>query len=396
MHILYVTLTFPPDTGWGGIGTYVYHMSRGMVARGHRVTVLCGYKDRKYEEDRSGLRIVRELEPHARSWQERSEEIAAWIESQPREHRPNVIEFAEYGANGVFFQRRNPDFPTVVKLHLPACLCALYDAHPLKAIVLRRFPSKVMRCEEVAEHESARRAHVVVSPSAWLMATLEKRKWSFPVTRSVVPNPIGYEHPSNLRKKDYQALEILWLARMDRLKGAPLVPAICREVWRQEPLTRFELIGQDKHRENNESWYEWVLRKTPPRFREQIRMLGGVPHAQIPEHLARHSVAVFASKVENFPYTVLESMDAGLACVVASGGGAHEVGVDGVTVLNSPRRASEIAARLVRLLRDPNMRQRMGAAAQNQVRAEFGTEVISQKMELVYLTAIERAGIKSL
>src|SRR5258706_11715500 len=99
MHIAFVTTTYPPETGWGGIGTYAFHMARGMVARGHLVTVVCGYKNQPSETSDGNLRIVRRI-PSSLSPAERSEFAANVLEQEVERNRIDVVEFAEYGGCG--------------------------------------------------------------------------------------------------------------------------------------------------------------------------------------------------------------------------------------------------------------------------------------------------------
>jgi hypothetical protein len=40
MKICLVSQEYPPETGWGGIGTYTRHLAKGLAARGHQVTVV--------------------------------------------------------------------------------------------------------------------------------------------------------------------------------------------------------------------------------------------------------------------------------------------------------------------------------------------------------------------
>src|SRR5881409_593801 len=124
MHIAYITTTYPPETGWGGIGTYVFHMARGMVARGHLVTIICGYAKEPSEITDGNLRIIRQIPPRLGP-AERSEGVAHILEQQIAENQIDVGEFAEYGGDGLVFQRRHPEFPTVVKLHCPTRLCSI-------------------------------------------------------------------------------------------------------------------------------------------------------------------------------------------------------------------------------------------------------------------------------
>src|SRR3990172_439748 len=40
MNVCLVSPEYPPETGWGGIGTYTRHLAQGLASRGHRVTVV--------------------------------------------------------------------------------------------------------------------------------------------------------------------------------------------------------------------------------------------------------------------------------------------------------------------------------------------------------------------
>lgn len=40
LRILFLSTEYPPETGWGGIGTYTYNMAKALAERGHQVHVL--------------------------------------------------------------------------------------------------------------------------------------------------------------------------------------------------------------------------------------------------------------------------------------------------------------------------------------------------------------------
>src|SRR5205814_5018589 len=149
------------ETGWGGIGTYAFHMARGMVARGYFVTVLCGHAAEPSETTEGNLRIVRQIPPNL-SPAERSELVATLLEQQIEQNRIDIVEFAEYGGDGLVFQRRNRQFPTVVKLHCPTRLCSIGESPawqaPLRWLYFGQRGQKV----EKMERESVARASVVI------------------------------------------------------------------------------------------------------------------------------------------------------------------------------------------------------------------------------------------
>jgi glycogen synthase len=391
MHIAYVTTTYPPETGWGGIGTYVYHMARGMSARGHNVTILCGYNEAPSESNDGNLRIVRRIPCDGLAALERSKLIARLVEHEIHTQGVNVVEFAEYRGDGVVFQRRNPAFPTVVKLHCPTRLCSIGESPLWQRPFRWLFIGRMGKTIEQLEKESVARASVVVSPSQWLLRVLQKTFWRLPRLALRIPNPFGGwpgESGTLTPSKDYSAPDVLFLGRLARLKGAELVPKIMRMVWRQVPSARFEFIGQDTPRSKTENWGHVIMRSAPQQQRQQITLRGGIPYLDLPDHLARHSIAVFASTLENFPYATMECMWSGLACVVGSRGGAHELGDDGVSAMNTPCRTANIAEAVIKLLQNPSLRSRIGSVAREHVQSEFGLSHIAEKMEAVYQHAM--------
>ena len=84
---------------------------------------------------------------------------------------------------------------------------------------------------------------------------------------------------------------------------------------------------------------------------------------------------VMSSVTEGLGSTVLDAMAMGLAVVGTRAGGIPEAVEDGVTgVLVPPARADALADALVRVVGDPALRERLGAAGQARVRAEFDVD----------------------
>src|SRR5260370_29129889 len=40
LNICLISEEYPPETGWGGIGTYTYNLAKGLTDLGHRVHVI--------------------------------------------------------------------------------------------------------------------------------------------------------------------------------------------------------------------------------------------------------------------------------------------------------------------------------------------------------------------
>ena len=104
----------------------------------------------------------------------------------------------------------------------------------------------------------------------------------------------------------------------------------------------------------------------------------------VPALLPQHEVFVLLSDHEGMPITVLEAMRAGL-CVLASDlpGIREQIAPNqtGVLVTHNPH---AIAEQLLRLVKEPALRKRLGKAAQQTFEADFTAERMAQRVLEVY------------
>lgn len=114
----------------------------------------------------------------------------------------------------------------------------------------------------------------------------------------------------------------------------------------------------------------------------------------IPEILSAVDLLVLPSLWEGLPNALLEAMAAGLPVVATAVGGTPEVVVDGVTgFLVPPRDPQALADAILRLLRDPELRQRMGEAGRARVAAHFSIEQMVHKTEALYEQLLAEKGL---
>jgi glycosyltransferase involved in cell wall biosynthesis len=108
---------------------------------------------------------------------------------------------------------------------------------------------------------------------------------------------------------------------------------------------------------------------------EHVRLLGGLRPIAVRDELRRSEVFVLSSLAEGISNAAIEAMSCGLPVVMTDCGGAREAMTDGVEGLIVPVwDPLAMAEAILRLARDPALRERMGQAGRERVVSEFTAE----------------------
>jgi len=131
---------------------------------------------------------------------------------------------------------------------------------------------------------------------------------------------------------------------------------VADRVLRAVPAARFVIAG------------DGALRAVVERRIEELGLIGRVLllgwRRDVARLMAAFDLLLHTSRWEGLPRVVPQAMSVGLAVVATAVDGAPEVVRDGETgLLAPPRDVSALAAGVVRLLRDPQLRRRMGHRA---------------------------------
>jgi glycosyltransferase involved in cell wall biosynthesis/uncharacterized membrane protein len=128
------------------------------------------------------------------------------------------------------------------------------------------------------------------------------------------------------------------------------------------------------------------------RLAGRVELLGA--RRDVPELLAAADLFVLSSRSEGLPISVLEAMAAGLPVVATNVGGVSELVVDGETgFLVPPADPRALAEALERLLRDPELRHRFGAAARRRAKRRFDVARFHEAHVRLYCRELELRGL---
>lgn len=386
MHIGFLTFESPFGSNGGGVASYLRGAIPALIDSGHRVTLITasrgGDGPNPYPDT---LRMVTVKLPQAH-WYVSKLPLAGkfltlplreaeWsitfrraVEQAMREEPMHLLEVTELGA---WWVARNPIVPLVVRLHGAEYTFSRYAGNPLTVGSLwnRRLQRQVLN-----------RAAAVTSPSRFQAAEVTQEMQWQPRRITVVPNVIApemLERANGARPQagpNVDSPVILYTGRLAPVKGTPILLEAAVEVLKQFPRAEFVLAGG------------WQM-TTPPHDwgNPRITWVGHQDVNQLAELYQRATVFVMPSYYETFGISCLEAMAFQVPVVATRAGALPElVEHDRVGLTVAPGDPAALAEAICHLLRDLNLRRRLGSAGRDRVLAQFTASAVRHQMIAAY------------
>ena len=414
MRIAYISCEYPPESVWGGIGTYVGQAARMMKDLGHHVEVFTTSGSRRWSRV-----MVDGILVHYVQWTDRNEfgVAAGHAFAQRHAEEPfDVLEGPEYKADARVAIKLVPAIPLVVRMHTPSLTIARLTAdngpgarlghatamvkHIAASLVKLKVPEllsfRVPTIQQAYELDRVEQAHAraadIVSSPCKDLCEHARIEWS---VASDAIQLLPYPYAPNA---EYLALEpnvvgytVGYVGRMERRKGIEDFVAAIPLIMEAVPEAKIKFIGSPvPHPGTGVPYDKWLLERLK-RFGDRVECLGKFPLAEMPSVYAGLDICVYPSIWENFPNVCLEAMSAARAVVATNSGGMHEMledGKHGRVVPPQDHRA--LSAAVIALLRDPAERIRSGHSARQRILDAYGPRHIGQMTEALFLEAIRR------
>ena len=176
------------------------------------------------------------------------------------------------------------------------------------------------------------------------------------------------------------------LARLFELKGHDCMIAAAPQIVAQVPDVRFLFIGDGVLRETLQTEIARLG------LAEHFVFAGLIPPEQVPEYLAQVDVLAHLSLREGLPRACVQALATAKAVVAYPLDGTPEVVLDGETgLLGAPEDVAQVAANVVRLLQDRELRERLGRRGQQLVLERFDWRKMADTLETSYLEGVAKA-----
>ncbi|MBM4439386.1 MAG: glycosyltransferase [Candidatus Rokubacteria bacterium] len=254
--------------------------------------------------------------------------------------------------------------------NLPGLLAGRLAGVPVLVASRRGHAINLTPAQRRVDRLVRRLAHVTVVNAEALRRTLQEEEGPRPV--AVIPNCVLERGPVvPLDRVTESGPVVGMVANFRAPKDHRTFLRAARLVVEKVPTAEFRMIGRGPE--------EPAMRELAAHLElgARVRFLGALAPEAVWAAVNRFTVSVLASHSEGMPNAVLEAMLAGRPVVATAVGGVPEVVEDGVTgYLVRPRDASALAAPIARLLKDPAIAVRMGAAARERARTRHGVDAM--------------------
>ena len=404
MHILNLTHLFHPALG--GTERALLDLSREMVKRGHRVTVLTSNQlaledfqrprsrsSLPEEETREGIRIIRvRLPPFQRTLLAKLGSLCLrshspsgdflWYMAQVP-HLPQMIRRA---------RKLNPDILYAVPFPTATPYYAWQTARKLGC------PWVIQpHIHEAQMNASLRKIIKWLFPRASAVLTNTEPEKKFLVDQGLESSKIqvfgqGLSGASllpgdgrNFRRRQGWTDEpvVVFLGRKVAGKGIETLLSAMALVWAETPQAVLILAGQTS------PYFQDLLGRHPVGGDARLRSLDNFPEEEKIDLLAAADLLALPSAVESFGVVFLEAwaqekpvIGANIPAVAA----LVEEGKDGFLVPDDDPPA--LSQAILRLLNNPDLRRRLGEAGRAKVRERYEAGKVAEKMEAFFLELI--------
>ncbi len=173
------------------------------------------------------------------------------------------------------------------------------------------------------------------------------------------------------------------IARFQDVKGHDVFQAMARQVAQAIPEARFVVAGENVHGKSADDAYKARIlsaHQADPLLRERLVYLGFRPDAE--RVMAAADVVVCSSSFESYGMVNVEAMASGKPVVSTRRGGPSETVADGETgYLVDAGDADALARHVIDLLRDPALRQKLGAAGRARVEQRFSAQSMASRFD---------------
>jgi len=401
MRIAYVSYEHPLSIAGGGIGTYIDQIASLMSQLNNDVELFSATGADSYE-----CLLTNNYKLHlipAASQKDFGEQVAKAFALVQQTNPFDLIEGAEYGADTLLIKKKFPEIPLVIKLHTPKFLVnRLNNVEPTLLSKLRYMISGMLKGEspkpywrvtddiDDPERELYQLADTVSSPSSSL-AEIVKTEWGKKEI-AILAHPFSLTElmpviHTNLEDR----IRVLFIGRLERRKGIYDLAKSIPMILKQNPCITFGFAGSDYPSIKAGMTTKAYLQKYLAPYFGSLEFFGLLSPDELNYRLIEADICIFPSLWENLGYVCMEAMLAEKAVIASKNGGMAEM-ISHLEngYLISPNSPEEIAAAVLELSANHDLRLKLANAARERILKKYDASTIGLETELLYRQTLNK------
>lgn len=359
LHVAFLTAEYviPPDKLDGGLATYVRNAARGLVARGHNVSVFC-LSDRAADWMDHGVHVYEILaDPFRLQWGvrrlwgqvletartfENSSRLAKRLFDVHTQQPVDVIQAASYQAVGLTLCN-NGIIPVITRIS---------SSSPLYRRADGKNGSPLAVLTDWCEDYQVRRSDRSFAPSELMVGCFSGSRGTRP---DLVRSPVGaYSedlddsfYDTHLKGMKY----LLYFGTLNRMKGVEVLSRAIGPLVDEFPDLHVVFIGRTGSLRDKQ-YYAGKILSGNGRWSDHMHHFEALPKQLLYPAVRGAYGVVIPSLIDNYPNTCLEAMRFGRIVVGTRMSSIDEMIVDGETgILTESGNVESLRAGISRLLR---------------------------------------------
>lgn len=395
MKICLISKEYPPETGFGGIGTYTYQLAQELSRNGHDVTVISKalksekiYKDKKVRV----YRIFDEPVPfrgftrlsnfitngwfsyywHSRSVFKKINEIIK------EEGEFDIIEVPLWDGESLAYSE-DINIPLVVRLQTP-----IFKSREL----LNQKPNKTL---EKIEKETLEKAILIPSISESVGRMIAKH---YAISsKKIRVNHLGLNLPK-IKKPIFKSnsFKLLYVGRLELRKGTEEFINSLNEILTKNPNITIDIVGKDIPQAPGDIFYKDYFKQTVNKnLQNRVKFYGFVNDKSLQKFYKNCDCLIAPSRYESFGLIFLEAFRYGKPVIGTRAGGIPEIVKENKTgLLVDINNSDQISKAVLKIFKNEKLRKRLGENAFKDLRSSFSSEKMAEESLHIYNEAIQK------
>ena len=373
LHICFLTHEYPM-TGktQGGIGSVVQTIGQALHNKGVRVSVVGVYNgiEREIYDNDEEVHVWRL--PGAQ-WK-----VANFIPNSKRLvkklyqiHQETPIDIIEGAELSFAFIPKNFPAKKVIRMH---------GGHHFFAVTLGKKPAL---WRSFQEKRSFAKADGLIAVSDFVGNTTQSLL-HFSKPFETIYNIVDTGKFYAASNEKIIARKILFVGTLVEKKGVRQLVEAMPKILEVYPDATLDIVGRDwKDPQTGTSYTVLLKQSITPQIAHAVRLVGALPHDEIPKRIEEAEVCVYPSHMEAMPIAWLEALGMGKAVVASKLGPGPEAVIDQKTgLLCNPLDPSDIAQKIIAMFADRQKAQEMGKQAREDVLTRFNPKrIIGQNLD---------------